>query len=914
MVRALCFVAALLLASAAIAQTPEWRYEVRPGDSLWDIASRHLRDLRDWQVLKNLNSVADPKRLTPGSSIRIPVGLMREVEVAGTVLAVTGEVLRKAQAGRPVTPMGPGQRFTERDVITAGIGGAATLLLPDGSKLRMAEGSELEVIRLRRFADTMLFDSRLRLQRGRVETEVRPVGIGGRFEILTPAAVTSVRGTDYRVKAADALSTSEVLEGKIGFANDAGATEVPGGFGASVRAGEKPKPPTPLLPAPELSGVPGAIGRVPASLSFPTVAGAAAYRVRIGGDAEFSRVVSDQLVSTAELAVPALPDGRYYLRVRAVDGQDIEGIDATRPLTIVAPPGVPTAVTPEDRFIAGDDPVRFEWQPGKGASRSRLEFAEDEAFQQVVGVQESAQSALTIVPPFAERRRLFWRIGAVGTSPEVTYSAVRKLRRPPSVAVLPDEVSMDAGTTVGWAVIPRAAAYRVQVLPAAPPDAAPVVDRETTDTAVSVADLIPGEYRLRVQGVDADGTPGKWGRTVKLTVRELPLPVPSLTAADGTPQVVRRRDGIVLRWRADPPPPRGYRLQVARDDAFAAPLLVDRIIGSEQRFAVPPEWPAGRYRWRIASVGHTMEGAFSEAGAFEKVLPAPVLSPLEVRAGSGDIAIGWPPIAGAAGYRVEVADAAGSPAMPVVSAAGPQIALPGVLPGMYAVRAQTLAEDGTPGDFGEPVRLVVQPPLLRAPKSVAPASGVVLHDGEVRLQWEPVDDATGYEVEIAGAAGTGWISGLRPRSGPSLLVMPDRGRGAMSWRVRAVRGDEAGPFGEYRQLTIAPAAPRIVGVLAEPGALEASLGPSTGASRTCVEMDRSDTFVAPTATQCVDGGPVKLEPREPGRWYLRARGVDADGVASLPGPVVAADVPARPEPPRHLWWPLVPLGLILLGL
>ncbi len=914
MVRALCFVAGMFLASAAIAQTPEWRYEVRPGDSLWEIASRHLRDLRDWQVLKNLNSVADPKRLPPGSSIRIPVGLMREVEVAGTVLAVTGEVLRKAQAGRPVTPVGPGQRFTERDVITAGIGGAATLLLPDGSKLRMAEGSELEVIRLRRFADTMLFDSRLRLNRGRVETEVRPVGIGGRFEILTPAAVTSVRGTDYRVKAADTLATTEVLEGKIGFANAAGATDVPGGFGASVRAGEKPRPPTPLLPAPDLSGVPGTIGRVPASLSFPAVAGAAAYRVNIGGDAEFARVVSDLLVPTPELAVPALPDGQYFLRVRAVDGQDIEGIDARRSLTIVAPPGAPTALTPEDRFIAGDEPVRFEWQPGKGASRSRVEFAEDEAFQRVVGVQESTQSAMTIAPPFAERRRLFWRIGAVGSSPEVTYSAVRKLRRPPSAAMLPDEVSMDAGTTVDWAAIPRAAAYRVQVLPAAPPDAAPVVDRETTETSLSVANLIPGEYRLRVQGVDADGTPGKWGRTVRLKVRELPLPVPSLAAADGTSPVLRRRDGIVLRWRADPLPPRGYRLQVARDDAFTTPLVVDRLIGAEHQFVVPPQWPAGRYRWRIASVGHTMEGAFSEAGTFEKVLPAPVLKPLEVRAGSGEIAIGWPPIAGAAGYRVEVADASGSPAMPIVSAAGAQIALPGVLPGTYVVRAQTLAKDGTPGDFGEPVRLVVQPPLLSAPTPVAPAGGVVLHDREVRLQWEPIDDATGYEVEIAGAAGAGWSSGLRRSEGPSLIVMPDRGRGAMSWRVRALRGEEAGPFSEFRQVTIAPAAPRVVGVLAAPGALEASLGPSTGASRTCVEMDRSDTFGAPVATQCVDGGSVKLEPGEPGRWYLRARGVDAHGVASLPGPVVAVDVPAAPEPPRHSWWPLVPLGLILLGL
>lgn len=914
MVRLLCFVAGLFLATAAMAQAPEWRYEVKPGDSLWDIASRHLRDLRDWQVLRQINAVTDPKRLPPGSSIRIPVGLMREVEVAGTVLAVTGEVLRKSPTGKTAITVGPGQRFNERDVITAGIGGAATLLLPDGSKVRMAESSELEVIRMRRFADTMLFDSRLRLQRGRVETEVRPLGSGGRFEILTPAAVTSVRGTDYRVKAADAVATTEVLGGKVGFANGAGATEVPGGFGASVRAGEKPKPPTPLLPAPDLSGIPAAIGRVPVGLSFPAIAGAAAYRVSIGGDAEFSRVVSDQLVPTPELPLPAMPDGQYFIRARGVDGQGIEGIDALRMLSVLSPPGAPTAMSPEDRFVAGDEPIRFDWEPGKGAARTRLEFAEDEAFQRVVGVQEIAGSTVTVLPPFAERRRLFWRIGAVGTSPEVTYSAVRKLRRPPSAAVLPDEVRMDAGAAVGWSAIPRAAAYRVQILPAAPPDAEPVIDRETSDVSLSVADLIPGEYRLRVQGVDADGVPGKWGRTVKLTVRELPLPIPSLVTAALESPVVRREDGIVLQWHADTAPPKGYRLQVARDDAFTAPFVVDRIVGGIDRFAVPSDWPAGRYRWRVASVGHTMHGAFSEAGTFEKLLPAPSLAPVERRAGSGDIAVAWTAIPGASGYRVELSEVNGRSGLPLVTATGPSVALPDLAPGDYAIRVQSLAEDGTPGEFGQAVPLVVKPPLLPAPTPAAPVAGVVLHGGDVPLRWEPVDGATGYEVEIAGAPGSGWSSGLRRTATPTLIAAPDRGRGVMSWRVRALRGNESGPFSEFRRVTLAPSAPRIDGVLATPDALDITPGQSTGAVRTCVEMDRSEAFAGPVTTQCADRGSVALAPGESGRWYLRARGVDADGVASLPGPAVAIEVPEKPRSPRYPWWPLVPLGLILLGL
>ncbi len=902
-------VAACLLAAGSVLHAQEFRYEVRPGDSLWDIASRYLRDIKDLPALARLNGVTDPRRMPPGAAVRIPVSLMREVMVAGTVFSVTGEVLRKVPQSAAANPVRAGQKFNERDVLQAGIGGAATLLLPDGSKIRMAEGAELEVLRMRRFADTMLFDSRLRLARGRVETEVRPLGPGGRFEILTPAAVTSVRGTDYRVRAADATSVTEVVEGRVGFGNDLGTTDVPGGFGARADAGQPPTPPRPLLPGPELGAVPAVIGATPVTLSFGAVADANRYRVQAAADPDFAQPTLDLIVDRPEVALPATPDGPLHLRVRAIDADGIEGLEARRTVRVAAPPRSAELTSPEARHLAGPGPLRFAWKVPAGAVRSRVEFARDREFTRLVETRETEGSELVVDPPFGDDRRLYWRVVTLGRETAGEPTAARSVRRAPPAAALPPTVVVAPGAAVSWARIAGVSAYRVQVLPEQAKGAAPVFEGEVTEPALAERALIPGRYRVRVQGIDADGARGPWGEFVPLVVQEAPLMPPA--GAVGDQRGVLGSAGLALRWEdAEIAPPGGYRVQVARDAAFRT-VVLDRRVGPATRFDLPPGLPAGRYHWRVAAIGHTLESPFGEARTVEWV-PGPVTAPPAGFTLERDAPrVAWTAMAGASTYRVDVADDSGQ-TVATRTTRETFADLDDIGPGRYRWRVTALAEDGTPGEAGAEADLIVAPPPLAAVDLQAPDDRERVDSGRFTARWTEVPGATGYLVETSEDATFG--DGIRGQlvAGAAVEIAVPAGTRKLHWRVIPVRHDERGPASPARSVVQPPVAVSVVGVLADPAGLDIRLSPGPASGRSCVEVSPSEQLTPPVDRRCAAGADIRIDGLAAGRWFLRGVAVDAEGVESAPGQPFETQVPEVRRSERPWWWWLPPFGLLLV--
>lgn len=77
----LCSLAFLLLAAPAAAEPsdpgPEWRYTLRPGDTLIGVSARYLARPADWPRVQRHNRIANPYRLVPGSVLRIPLAWLR---------------------------------------------------------------------------------------------------------------------------------------------------------------------------------------------------------------------------------------------------------------------------------------------------------------------------------------------------------------------------------------------------------------------------------------------------------------------------------------------------------------------------------------------------------------------------------------------------------------------------------------------------------------------------------------------------------------------------------------------------------------------------------------------------------------------------------------------------------------------
>ena len=294
-------------AQASAEETLDLRIE--PGDTLIGLHARLMHPQADWRVVQRLNRIADPRRLQPGRTLRIPLSLLREEAVSAEVLHSHGDVFVEHPGGAR-EPLAAAALLRAGDVVTTGAQSSASLRFADGSRALLGPGSRLRVERHVQRAARGGFDTQLQLDRGAVETRVQPAKPSPRFELRTPVANLGVRGTDFRARLDGERVLAEVLQGRVAV----GATALDAGFG-TVATPAGVAPPQPLPAAPDLSGLPALVERLPLQFGLPAMAGAARYRVQVFDVAGGGVLVLDGLFDKPQAAWPdSPPDGRYELR------------------------------------------------------------------------------------------------------------------------------------------------------------------------------------------------------------------------------------------------------------------------------------------------------------------------------------------------------------------------------------------------------------------------------------------------------------------------------------------------------------------------------------------------------------------------------------------------------------------------
>lgn len=139
-----------------------------------------------------------------GAAVLGPAAPAR-AQAAGTAEVILArapvEVIAKGQTA--ARPLQKGARLSEGDRIRTGKGGAAEVVLGDGSLVRVGELSDLEIDKLDVDASNQPTTSRFNLASGQARAwvarqVVAKVGTGmGRFAVQTPTAVAAVRQTDF---------------------------------------------------------------------------------------------------------------------------------------------------------------------------------------------------------------------------------------------------------------------------------------------------------------------------------------------------------------------------------------------------------------------------------------------------------------------------------------------------------------------------------------------------------------------------------------------------------------------------------------------------------------------------------------------------------------------------------------------
>jgi hypothetical protein len=260
----------------------------------------------------------------------IPAGLLRSEEIVGSLAAFRGEV--KIQAGEAALAAARGMPIREGYRVATAAGAFLTIELPDQSRITLPSNSTVRVARLRRILLTQAIDRSFHVEAGRSSMVVTPIANArDRFTVTTPLAVSAVRGTEFRTNydAERGVSTVEVVEGHVASQGpEAGELMLAAGFGAAVTK-DGSTPARPLLAKPQI--VRGGLTQDEPALAFPLQAlqGAARYRAQIAADAGFIDLLAEGETPGPRIAMASLPNGTYFVRFTAIDGQTLEGLPAT---------------------------------------------------------------------------------------------------------------------------------------------------------------------------------------------------------------------------------------------------------------------------------------------------------------------------------------------------------------------------------------------------------------------------------------------------------------------------------------------------------------------------------------------------------------------------------------------------------
>jgi hypothetical protein len=152
------------------------------------------------------------RKVTRGLTLAVGVGAAlltsaarADAQAAGTaeVILARAPVERMGRGQAAAQPLQKGARLAEGDRVRTGKGGAAEIVLGDGSLVRIGELSDLEIDKLDVDAVNQPVTSRFNLAVGQARAwvarqVVARVGTGtGRFAVQSPTAVAAVRQTDF---------------------------------------------------------------------------------------------------------------------------------------------------------------------------------------------------------------------------------------------------------------------------------------------------------------------------------------------------------------------------------------------------------------------------------------------------------------------------------------------------------------------------------------------------------------------------------------------------------------------------------------------------------------------------------------------------------------------------------------------
>lgn len=353
-------------------------------DTMRSLARRELGRTGFAPQLARFNNLVESAPLVPGNIIRIPIQVPPRGEFAEVVFVKGNAFAERIVPVDPATAATqtanpsiaasntstqaqissnlsdtasiPLQKNTEvysGDVISTGPNGYISIEFSSGSVINMQPDSEAALIRLNCLPndDSCLIE--INTKRGKMTSDVdtrddQPVD----FRINTPYASAAVRGTVFDIDATSDTLRVGVTDGDVDLSAQQQSVALNEGFGSVVNEGDAPLEPIALLPAPVFRRVPARV----ASGDFVTwwpFADAAQYGALLSTDEAGAEALANFNVGSDSIGFESIASGDYYLILRAIDGNGLQGFTSNTRLTIADidtnTPAVQTSVAKQGR-------------------------------------------------------------------------------------------------------------------------------------------------------------------------------------------------------------------------------------------------------------------------------------------------------------------------------------------------------------------------------------------------------------------------------------------------------------------------------------------------------------------------------------------------------------------------------------
>lgn len=484
-------------------------------DNLVNICKVYLENSYDWKKVATFNQLKNPNLIYPGQHIKIPVKLLKGIPMEGVVSFIKGDVriFPKGAEARAVLKMG--DVVGQGDQIETGKESAVEITFKDGSTFFLKSDTRVS-IKAARQRQPYFIIRRLFVPAGRTMMRIqKSTGEDSRFEIHTPSAVSSARGTQFRVSVDnDKTTRTEVLAGVVGVAGTGKEVMLDQGQGTWVEKGKRPNIPQTLLPPPTLEGLGPLYQSLPIDFFLAMPQKAAAARVILAKDFEMKHVVKEFVVQKGDpLPKIMLPDGKYYCRTLSISPEGLEGLPLTpEAFSVRINPFPPFVQRPVDGKIFKTRQVGVEWLKVKDAASYSLQMSRQSDFKtlykDIKGITGTHQSI-----NLEEYGIYYFRIRSIAKdnfkglwSDAISFNFVEPPKAPEAKAPTVDEKTI----SLRWQNMGPDMTYLFQMAKD------PLFEEVLFEKTTRVSDICfdrpkkRGTYYVRVRAVDPDGYEGRF--------------------------------------------------------------------------------------------------------------------------------------------------------------------------------------------------------------------------------------------------------------------------------------------------------------------------------------------------------------------------------------------------------------------